>query len=225
MSSGSEKLSDDEHYKYLSQRCDEFAKERESLIDAHLTVSERFDKWIIGLPAGATGLSLVFYEKVVLNASVADLGLLASSWILLSVATTLGFLSLYFSTLSLGRQIVIVDEQHMDFIKNSSPKKPAGIRRRKELKNTWVTWTRLANLFSVLTCVSGIVVFLYFAFDTASNNKSETKVNMSEKERATKANDGYVPPKSTIPKPPPKEESAKGYVPPKTPPPKPPKQK
>jgi hypothetical protein len=217
----------DEHYKYVLQRCEEFAKERETAVASLLSVSERFDKWVIGLPAGAAGLSMVFYEKVVAKAQVTDLSFLAISWIFLSIAIGLGFLSLYLSTLAVQRQIVIQDEEHKDFVNTSTPEKLAGIKRRKVLKNQWAFWTGFANLFSVITCLVGVCGFLYFAYHVSKHHKIEENVTiMSDKDKNhIEKKAGFVPPKGGTTTPPPKKLIREGFVPPKSPPPNPPRDK
>jgi hypothetical protein len=183
-------LTQDEHHEYIIQRCESFARERESHISSLLSISERFDKWVIGLPAGAAGLTLLFYEKVVANAGKVSLGALALSWICLGFAIGVGFLSLYFSTLAVQRQIEIGDDEHEDFLKNSTPNKPEGVKRRKTLENRWSTATHRSNLVSVLASLAGISAFLYFAYKVAENPPNSPPKKDEQRQGQTNGEEG-----------------------------------
>lgn len=185
-------LTQDEHHEYVVQRCESFARERESHISSLLSISERFDKWVIGLPAGAAGLTLLFYEKVVGSADKISLGSLALSWICLGIAIGVGFLSLYFSTLAVQRQIVISDDEHDDFLKNSTPIKPEGVKRRKPLKNGWSTVTHASNLVSVLASLAGVSAFLYFAYQVAETNPKSPPKKDEQRQRQTTGEEGRL---------------------------------
>ena len=185
-------LTQDEHHEYIVHRCESFARERESHICSLLSISERFDKWVIGLPAGAAGLTLLFYEKVVANAGQVSLGGLAFSWVCLGVAIGVGFLSLYFSTLAVQRQIEISDEEHDDFLNNSTPNKPEGIKRRKALENRWSTATHISNLVSVLASLAGVAAFLYFAYKVADTPPKLPPKKDEQRQRQTNGEEGRL---------------------------------
>ena len=172
----------DEHYTYVLRRCDAFADERKTLLATLLSVTERFDKWLIGLPAGAAGLSLVFYEKVASKAEAIDLRILAWAWGLMSAGIAFGFLSLFLSTLAVGRQVVILDEEHADFLKHSTPEKPQGKKRRKPLTNRWTPWTSAANGLSAISSIVGIALFLHFTYSVAT---TLTETQNNERQRQT----------------------------------------
>ncbi len=173
----------DEHYSYVLRRCNALADERKTLLSTLLSVTERFDKWLIGLPAGAAALSLVFYEKVASQAASIDLRLLAWAWGVMSVAIALGFLSLFLSTMAVGRQIVILDEEHEDFLKHSTPDKPQGKKRRKPLTNRWTPWTSAANGLSAVSSIAGISIFLYFTYQVATNITNTTNNERQKQNR------------------------------------------
>ena len=179
-----------EHREYVTQRCESSAKERESLVSSLLSVSERFDKWVIGLPAGAVGLTLIFYEKVVAQAHSVSLGTLAWSWVFLCAAIGLGFLSLYFSTLAVQRQIEIQDGEHDNFLNSSTPDKPEGGNRHRNTKNKWSATTHVANLVSVTASLIGVALFLYFAFRVADTPKNLPTQSNEQRQRQTDGEEG-----------------------------------
>jgi hypothetical protein len=182
--------SHEEHHTYVLSRCESYSDERKTLLSTLLSVTERFDKWLIGLPAGSAGLSLVFYEKVASQAEAVDLKILALSWSLLSIAIASGFVSLYLSTLAVGRQFVILDEEHTDFLMYSTPSKPQGKKRRKPLSNCWTPWTGVANALSALSSIAGVALFLYFAYTVAS---SITDIQTNARQRQTPKEGGLPP--------------------------------
>lgn len=188
----------DEHYAFVLSRYESFSEERKTLLTTLLSVTERLDKWLIGLPAGAAGLTLLFYEKVASQAKTVDLQILAWSWGLLSIAIALGFVSLFLSTLAVSRQIVILDEEHEDFLKYSTPEKPQGKKRRKPLTNKWTRWTSAANAISAVSSIAGVVLFLSFAYSVAdsitetNNNARQQRSKEEGRARTTSEQQAYT---------------------------------
>ena len=176
----------EEHTEYVASRFENYSAERATTVSALLSVSERFDKWVIGLPAGAIVLSVTFYEKVASKTAFFDLTYLGWSWVLLTLAVLCGFLSLFLSTLAVGRQIEIIDEDYTEFAKTTSVETPQGQAVESPLKNNWNVGTAVANWTAVALSIAGVSFFLCFSHAVSGNLKG-----MSEKKLIE---DGFIPP-------------------------------
>ena len=123
-----------------------YLDERRSLVDAEREVSERFDRWVITLSAGALGLSITFVKQIAPKPKAATVWCLGLSWIAFGITLLLMLLSLILSQSALRRQREILDADYRE------------LEGARDDKNIPAVYTNYLNWASVVLFIVGVVL-------------------------------------------------------------------
>jgi hypothetical protein len=123
-----------------------YLDERRSLVDAEREVSERFDRWVITLSAGALGLSITFIKQIAPKPKAATVWYLGLSWIAFGIALLLMLLSLIMSQSALRKQREILDADYRE------------LENARDAKNIPAVYTNYLNWASVVFFIVGVVL-------------------------------------------------------------------
>lgn len=121
---------------------------RQHLILAEQKAQEDYDKAVLALSGGGLGVSLAFVEKVVGTGTLEESWLLAGSWLCWVISIACVLCSYFLSRHALRCAIAQVDDDQTQ------------IRR---LGGRMATATEIANFFSGLFFVVGVVLISIFA--------------------------------------------------------------
>lgn len=100
----------------------EYLKEREILVHLEMEAYRNFDKILLTLSSGAIALSVAFIDKVYYM----FLYLIIFSWILWLVSIFLQLISLFITPKAMREEIIILNEQYKDDLKEPRKNKYSG---------------------------------------------------------------------------------------------------
>jgi len=130
----------------------DYLNERKLLIQAKLEGAKLFDKSILTLSAGAFGLSLTFYEKIVPEIKCGTEILLISAWIAFGMSMITILISIFTSRSACLRQIEILESQYLH------PKKVEDSH-----KNYPAILTKILNITSMGVFIVGVIFLAVFS--------------------------------------------------------------
>ena len=130
----------------------DYLNERKLLIQAKLEGAKLFDKSILTLSAGAFGLSLTFYEKIVPEIKCGTELLLICAWISFAMSMVIILISIFTSRSACLRQIEILESQYLN------PKKGGDSH-----KNYPAILTNILNITSMGVFMLGVIFLVVFS--------------------------------------------------------------
>jgi len=178
---------------------DVYLDERRALIEAEKSSSQQFDKAILTLAAGALAISLTFIQHIVPHPKNWTVYFLSFSWLTFIISILSTLCSFLTSQSACSRQREILEKEFFSSSEN------------EDHMNTMAIWTKGLNWLSISSFILGVILLAVFSIANITDVKG---VNMAQKDKTKKIDEGFVPAK--VPKKPDLEK--KGYIPP--PPPK-----
>jgi hypothetical protein len=112
--------------KYLENRYQAYIEQRRRTDDNSISISAKYDQWILTIAGGALGISLAFIEKIASNPVSMSLPILALAWLLLVGSLLFGLLAIRFSSIELQRARDVLDEQYRHFKRTSTMERMQG---------------------------------------------------------------------------------------------------
>jgi hypothetical protein len=130
----------------------DYLNERKLLIQAKLEEAKLFDKSILTLSAGAFGLSLTFYEKIVPDIKCGTELLLICAWIGFGMSMITILISIFTSRLACLRQIEILESTYLHTKKGDDSH-----------KNYPAILTNILNITSMVVFIVGVIFLAVFS--------------------------------------------------------------
>jgi hypothetical protein len=206
---------------YRRDRYDAYIKDKDSLRNDSLQVSDRYDKAILALSGGGLALSITFLEKIAPHPARWTFFILGVAWLALIGSLLLEMFALAKSQTVTNEQIEVLNEEYRLFLMSlpeqgvqldPPPKPPAS----KEVIHKWKQRTRLLNSWSLWLLAGGILLLCVFSVcnlpyqtkETASMPPPPTRQTGSSNPPPTakplnESRGSYVAPSNSLPPPPP----------------------
>lgn len=171
---------EDQYTSYKSQRYNSYVEQRRKLDSTALSVSTKYDQWILTISGGALALSLTFIEKIASNPVVSTLPLIGLSWLLFVISLLTALLAIRFSSRSLVRQIEILDDEYRHFIATTTESNAVG-ERLESTSNPFREYIKYATRISLISLILGSILLctfsivnLYYTKDKSSHQDEVT---------------------------------------------------
>jgi len=216
----------DEYAEYREDRHKSYTEQRRRLDDKALSITARYDQWLLTISGGALFVSLTFIEKISPSPEKWTIWILVLSWACLALALLLGFLAIHNSTRGLSAQVTILDREWDHFNETTSPENPEGTQYTPE-ENPFPSKIRNYNLWSLRLLIGGCAALVLFSSINLFYSNDQKGETMSEDKQAkVSAANSYTPPRNEAPRPRPiSKPLTESYIPTtnEAPPPPPPK--
>lgn len=129
-----------------------YLKERKTLVNAKLEEAKLFDKAILTLAAGVSGLSLAFIKQIAPEPKPATMCLLVATWGTFSGSILSTLISFLTSQSACSKQLEILDKWY----KNNN-------KETKKNKNRFATYTKILNWTSMALFIIGVIFLIAFS--------------------------------------------------------------
>ena len=201
---------------YRKARYEAYIKDKDSLRNDSLQVSDRYDKAILALAGGALALSITFLEKIAPHPAGWTFYILGTAWLCLIGSLLLEMFALATSQTVTNEQIELLNEDYRQFLLSlpeqtqlePPPEKPAS----KDVIQRWKKRTRSFNTWSLWLLAGGIVLLCIFSvcnlpYQTKVNSTMPPKPQSSATPPAARplneSKGSFVAPSNSLPPPPP----------------------
>jgi hypothetical protein len=202
---------------YRKARYEAYIKDKDTLRNDSLQVSDRYDKAILALAGGALALSITFLEKIAPHPAGWTFYVLGTAWLCLIGSLLLEMFALATSQTVTNEQIELLNEDYRQFLmslpEQGQLEPPPEMPASKDVIHRWKKRTRSFNSWSLWLLAAGIILLCVFS---VCNLPYQSKVNLPMPPKP--------PPSATTPAARPLNESKGSFVAPSNslPPPPPP---
>ena len=141
-----------------NERYKELCRQREERDKTACEISERYDKWILTLSAGALAVSLTFLEKIAPSPEINTLFLIGWAWAFLILSLIAGILAILVSQYAIQKQIEEIDKK-IEELSNDDLTNNAN-----NSNNVLISFCHIFTIGSAICFVLGIIFLCCFAY-------------------------------------------------------------